>query len=106
MRSTTCWTLQACLMVGRSLHQNTGAPRSAHKIREFMTGSVAPLSQCRLYLSPHSSIAFAAGYELDPKSGIQASLVQNTASGRSIWEFYRGAATDHANPWGVSEVNV
>ena len=76
------------------------------QIREFMTGAVAPLSQCRLYLSAHSSIAFAAGYELDPKSGIQASLVQNTASGRSIWEITAAAATDHANPWSVSEVSV
>ena len=76
------------------------------KIREFMTRSVAPLSQCRLYLSAHSSIAFAAGYELDPKSGIQASLVQNTASGRLIWEFSPGAATYHTNPWSVSEINA
>ena len=76
------------------------------KIRDFMTGSVAHLSQCQLYLSAHSSIAFAAGYELDPKSGIQASLVQNTASGRSIWEISPAATTDHTNPWGVSEVSV
>ena len=76
------------------------------KIREFMTRSVAPLSQCRLYLSAHSSIAFAAGYELDPKSGIQASLVQNTASGRLIWELSPGASTSHTNPWGVSEISA
>ena len=76
------------------------------KIREFMTRSVVTLSQCRLQLSAHSSIAFAAGYELDPKSGTQVSLVQNTASGRSIWEFSPDAATDHTNPWGVSEVSV
>ena len=76
------------------------------KIREFMTRSVAPLSQCRLYLSAHSSIAFAAGYELDPKSGVQASLIQNTASGRSIWELSPGASTSHTNPWGVSEISA
>ena len=76
------------------------------QIRDFMTRSVAPLSQCRLYLSAHSSIAFAAGYELDPKSGIQTSLVQNTASGRSIWELSPGASTFHTNPWGVSEISA
>ena len=76
------------------------------KIREFMTRSVVTLSQCQLQLSAHSSIAFAAGYELDPKSGTQVSLVQNTASGRSIWEFFPDAATDNTNPWGVSEVSV
>ena len=76
------------------------------KIRDFITGSVVPLNQCRLYLSAHSSITFAAGYELDPKSGTQVSLVQNTVSGRSIWETVPGAATHHTNPWKVSEIDA
>ena len=76
------------------------------KIREFMARSVATLGQCRLQLSAHSSIAFAAGYELDPKSGTQVSLVQNTASGRSIWEFSPDAATCQTNPWGISEMSA
>ena len=76
------------------------------KIREFMPSSVALLHQCRLHLSSHSSIAFAAGYELDLKSGTQVSLVQNTASGRSIWELSPGAATCHTNPWDVTEISA
>ena len=76
------------------------------KIREFMTGLVAPLDRCRLHLSAHGSIAFAAGYELDPKAGTQISLLQNTASGRSIWEFATGPATCHKNPWDVTEISA
>ena len=76
------------------------------KIREFMTKSVAPLSQCHLYLSAHSSIAFAAGYELDPKSGTRVSLVQNTADGRSMWEFSPVTANCYSNPWSVSAISA
>ncbi len=76
------------------------------KIREFMRYSIAPLDECLLNLSTHSSIAFAAGYELDPKSGVQVSLLQNTASGRSIWEAFPGAAPQRTNLWQVSEVNA
>ena len=68
------------------------------KIHEFMTRSVAPLGQCNLYLSAHSSIAFAAGYELDPKSGTRVSLVQNTAAGRSIWDSSSVTASPDSNP--------
>ena len=76
------------------------------KVREFMTSSVAPFNQCRLHLSSHSSIAFAAGYELDPKSGTQVSLVQNTANGRSVWKLSPGATTCHTNLWSVSEISA
>ncbi len=76
------------------------------KIREFMTRSVAPLSQCNLYLSAHSSIAFAAGYELDPKSGTRVSLVQNTAAGRSIWASSSVTPNRNSDPWSVSDISA
>ena len=76
------------------------------KIHDFMTRSVAPLSQCNLYLSAHSSIAFAAGYELDPKSGTRVSLVQNTAAGRSIWDSSSVTASPNSNPWSVSGISA
>ena len=76
------------------------------KIHEFMTRSVAPLGQCNLYLSAHSSIAFAAGYELDPKSGTRVSLVQNTAAGRSIWDSSSVTASPDSNPWRVSGIST
>ena len=76
------------------------------EIREFMKRSVAPLSQCHLYLSSHSSITFAAGYELDPKSGTRVSLVQNSAAGRSTWAFSSVTSNCNSNPWSVSEISA
>ena len=89
--------------IGVSEHWNQ---KIGPRIRDFMARSVVPLRQCRLHLSAHSSIAFAAGYELNPKSGTQVEIVQNTASGRSVWDVRPGAATQSANPWNVSEINV
>lgn len=80
--------------------------KAGPKIREFMTTTVAPLSQCDLYLSAHSSIAFAAGYGLDLKSGTRVSLVQNTAAGRSTWEFSTVAANQKTDLWSVSEIRA
>ncbi len=76
------------------------------KIRAFVNESVVPLQQCRLYLSAHSSIAFATGYELEPKSGVQISLVQNTAGGRSVWEVSQEPTTQRENLWNLSEIDV
>ncbi len=76
------------------------------RIRAFVNESVVPLQQCRLYLSAHSSIAFATGYELEPKSGVQISLVQNTAGGRSVWEVSQEPTTQRERLWNLSEVNV
>ena len=76
------------------------------RIREFVNHSVVPLEQCRLYLSAHSSIAFAAGYELEPKSGVQISLVQNTAGGRQVWDIPQEPTTPRESLWNLSEVDV
>ena len=76
------------------------------KIREFMNRSVAPLSQCHLHLSSHSSIAFAAGYELDPKSGTRVSLVQNSAAGRLTWAFSSVTANSNSSLWSVSSISA
>ncbi len=56
------------------------------RIHEFVSGTVVPLGRLRLQLSAHSSIAFATGYELNPKSGVVISLLQNSAGGSSVWE--------------------
>ena len=64
------------------------------------------LSQCNLYLFAHSSIAFAAGYELDPKSGTRVSLVQNTAAGRSIWASSSVTPNRNSDPWSVSDISA
>ena len=76
------------------------------RIREFISKSVVPLGRCQLNLSSHSSVAFAAGYELDPKAGMQVSLVQNTSAGRAIWEVQPESKATGTSPWMVSEVEV
>lgn len=76
------------------------------RIQEYASNSVVPLGRCRLNLSSHSSVAFAAGYELDPKAGVQVSLVQNTSAGRVVWEAQPEFQESRANPWRVSEVEV
>ncbi len=76
------------------------------RIHEFITGTVAPLGRFRLQLSAHSSIAFAAGYELDPKSGVTISLLQNSAGGSSVWELSATSAAHRENLWKVSELDI
>lgn len=76
------------------------------RVHEFISEAVVPLDRCLLNLSSHSSVAFAAGYELDPKSGTRVSLVQNTSVGRVVWEVQPELQTSHATTWKVLEVEV
>ena len=54
-------------------------------IESFLTTKLEPSQRCDLHLHAHGSIAFAVGYCLDSKSGIDAAVVQSTRSGREIW---------------------
>ena len=76
------------------------------RVSEYMTESVGQLDRCQLNLAVHSSIAFAVGYELDPKSGTQVSLLQNSAGGSSLWEITLESATSREDLWKVSEMDV
>jgi len=76
------------------------------RIHEFITGTVAPLGRFRLQLSAHSSIAFATGYELNPKSGVEVSLLQNSAGGSSVWKIPVNSMARREDLWRVSERDV
>ena len=76
------------------------------RIHEFITGTVVPLGRFQLQLSAHSSIAFATGYELDPKSGVEVSLLQNSAGGNSVWEIPVNSVARREDLWRVSELDV
>ena len=77
-----------------------------HEIRRFINESVIPLGDCSIHLAAHSSVAFAAGYELDPKAGIRVSPIQNTASGRKVWPpDATGLSTDQGG-WRLFESEV
>ena len=75
------------------------------RIHEFITGTIAPLGRFRLQLSAHSSIAFATGYELNPKSGVEVSLLQNSAGGSSVWEIPVNSVARREDLWSVSELD-
>ena len=76
------------------------------RIHEFICGEVVPLGRFQLQLSAHSSIAFAAGYELDPKSGVEVSLLQNSAGGSSLWEIPAASAARRDDLWRVTDLDV
>lgn len=76
------------------------------RIHEFISGTIVPLGRFQLQLSAHSSIAFTTGYELDPKSGVEVSLLQNSAGGSSVWEIPVNSVARRENLWKVSEFDV
>jgi hypothetical protein len=53
-------------------------------VQNFLA-TLSPNQTCHLHLHAHLSIAFAAGYCLNSKSGIDVAVVQSTRSGRIIW---------------------
>jgi hypothetical protein len=55
-------------------------------VGEFLTASVTGARALEIHLDTHGSIAFAAGWILDPKSGVVASPVQRSVgAGRVSW---------------------
>lgn len=55
------------------------------KITRFLGESVRPGGQYLLVLPTHGSIAFVAGWVIDPKSGANVALIQSGTNGREIW---------------------
>lgn len=76
------------------------------QIDRFITDSVIPLNRCTLHLAAHSSIAFAAGYALDPKAGTKVALIQNATTGRQVWEMKNGMTAIERNIWRHSKSDV
>ncbi len=76
------------------------------RLHEFIAAKAVPLGRFRLQLSAHSSIAFAAGYELDPKSGVVVSLLQNSAGGSSLWEIPTTSAARRQDLWRVTDLDI
>ena len=81
----------------------------APQIREFVGGSVIPLGKtgCQMRFESHSSIAFATGYELDPKAGIPVSVIQKSLTGSQVWALNSNTpAYDGASSWDISSINM
>jgi SMODS-associated and fused to various effectors sensor domain len=56
-----------------------------------------------LMLDTHSSVAFAAGYCLESKSGADIAPVQRTRAGKEIWHPQRLTTNDNCAGWSVTD---
>lgn len=56
------------------------------KIVAFLSRAVQPGRPYLIYLPAHGTIAFVAGWCLDPKSGANVTLVQTGLRGRELWQ--------------------
>lgn len=56
------------------------------KLSDFLAKTMRTQCAFHLHVDAHSSIAFAAGYCLDTKSGANIVPVQKTRSGRLVWD--------------------
>jgi hypothetical protein len=63
-------------------------------LADFLSHTVRQQRLYHLHLDAHTSIAFAAGYCLDSKSGADVMPVQRTRSGKALWRPQSGAARD------------
>jgi hypothetical protein len=57
----------------------------APEVAAFLRGHVKPSQPCHIRLQTHGTIAFLAGWELDPKSGVNIAPVQDSITGRHVW---------------------
>jgi class 3 adenylate cyclase len=55
------------------------------EVERFLFDARQRASQLQLRLEAHASIAFAAGYFLDTRTGVQAVPMQSTQAGRQLW---------------------
>ena len=55
-------------------------------IKQFLGGLTAKEDKIVFSLETHLSLAFAVGYCIDPKLGVQASILQKTQNGKLLWQ--------------------
>jgi hypothetical protein len=73
------------------------------KIVDFLGTNVRSGRPYRLHLDTHTSVAFAAGYCLDPKSGVDIAIVQSTMSGKVLYHHDAVVATSDYPGWSYLE---
>lgn len=76
------------------------------RIHAYVNESVVHTGNCVIHLAAHSSIAFAAGYELDLKAGMNVSPIQSSSSGRAIWTAEPTVPTKGQGGWRINELEV
>lgn len=76
------------------------------QVTSFLQETLQAHQHCHLHLHTHSSIAFAAGYCLDPKSGIDVAVVQSTSAGRVLWRPDPQPKQDQYPAWVVNDIPI
>lgn len=73
------------------------------EINSFLTKCVRVGSSYHLLLDTHASIAFAAGYCLDSKSGADVVPVQRVRSGREVWKPQPSTISINDSGWSCTD---
>ncbi len=74
------------------------------ELTTFLSQSMYEQQEYHLHLDVHASIAFAAGYCLDPKSGVNVAPVQRSSAGRFVWKPSAQAVTVNMPSWIYTEI--
>ncbi len=74
------------------------------EVAAFLSEHVRQNRAHYLHLDTHTSIAFAAGYCLDPKSGADVAPVQRTISGTALWRPSPSSGTPDLPHWVHREI--
>jgi hypothetical protein len=75
------------------------------EIAGFVEQAVHPGGVFDLALECHTSIAFAAGYSLDPKAGADVAPVQKGRFGRAVWRPDPSAPEEASPLWEIREIS-
>jgi len=71
-------------------------------LRQHATGA----RPCHLHVDAHSSVAFAAGYCLDPKSGVDVAVVQKGRTGKALWRVSATPRQADGDMWHFDEIRI
>lgn len=74
------------------------------ELAAFLTERMREPHLYHLHLDVHTSIAFAAGYCLHPKSGVNVVPIQKTYGGRVPWKPYCTERGSHLDTWSIDEI--
>lgn len=74
-------------------------------LHDFLKREVRDCGELDLHLDAHATIAFTAGWELDPKCGVAVHPMQRGASGKTTWNALRGPACHDTRVW-APEVEI
>lgn len=73
-----------------------------HKIEQFITSSTRENAPYHIHLDAHYSVAFAAGYLLDSKSGVDIAPIQKF-NGRHVWKPEKNVKYEDYAGWEYEE---